>query len=50
VGESLHVRAELARAGEPERLVREAEERLGRVDVLVNNVGTARQRSFEEVT
>jgi 3-oxoacyl-[acyl-carrier protein] reductase len=30
--------------------VREAEERLGRVDVLVNNVGTARQRSFEEVT
>ena len=50
VGESLHVRADLARAGEPERLVREAEERLGRVDVLVNNVGTARQRSFEEVT
>jgi 3-oxoacyl-[acyl-carrier protein] reductase len=50
VGESLHVRAELARTGEPERLVREAEERLGRVDVLVNNVGTARQRSFEEVT
>jgi 3-oxoacyl-[acyl-carrier protein] reductase len=50
VGESLHVRAELARTGEPERLVREAEERLGRVDVLVNNVGAARQRSFEEVT
>jgi 3-oxoacyl-[acyl-carrier protein] reductase len=50
VGESLHVRAELARTGEPERLVREAEEVLGRVDVLVNNVGTARQRSFEEVT
>jgi 3-oxoacyl-[acyl-carrier protein] reductase len=50
VGESLHVRADLARAGEPERLVREAEERLGRVVVLVNNVGTARQRSFEEVT
>jgi 3-oxoacyl-[acyl-carrier protein] reductase len=50
VGESLHVRAELARTGEPERLVREAEERLGRVDVLVNNVGTAGQRSFEEVT
>jgi NAD(P)-dependent dehydrogenase (short-subunit alcohol dehydrogenase family) len=50
VGEALHVRADLARAGEPERLVREAEERLGRVDVLVNNVGIAYQRTFEEVT
>ena len=50
VGEELHVRADLARAGEPERLVRETEEQLGRVDVLVNNVGAAYQRSFEEVT
>ena len=50
VGEALHVRVDLGRAGEPERLVREAEERLGRVDVLVNNVGAARQHSFEEVT
>src|SRR6266540_299105 len=50
VGEELHVRADLARAGEPERLVRETEEQLGRVDVLVNNVGVAYQRSFEEVT
>ena len=44
------VRADLARAGEPERVVRETEERLGRIDVLVNNVGVAYQRSFEEVT
>jgi 3-oxoacyl-[acyl-carrier protein] reductase len=50
VGESLHVAADLTRAGEPERLVREAESQLGRVDCLVNNVGLAVQRSFEEVT
>jgi 3-oxoacyl-[acyl-carrier protein] reductase len=50
VGESLHVAADLGRAGEPERVVREAEEKLGRVDCLVNNVGLAVQRSFDEVT
>jgi len=44
------VRADLSRAGEPERVVRETEERHGRVDVLVNNVGVAYQRSFDEVT
>jgi NAD(P)-dependent dehydrogenase (short-subunit alcohol dehydrogenase family) len=44
------VRADLARAGEPERAVRETEERFGRIDVLVNNVGVAYQRAFEEVT
>ena len=50
VGETLHVAAELGRAGEPERLVREVEQKLGRVDCLVNNVGLAVQRSFDEVT
>ncbi|HXH96395.1 MAG TPA: SDR family oxidoreductase [Gaiellaceae bacterium] len=50
VGETLHVPADLGRPGEPERLVREVEERLGRVDCLVNGVGLAYQRSFEEVT
>jgi len=50
VGESLHVRADLAEPGEAERVIREAEAQLGRVDVLVNNVGTAHQTSFEEVT
>jgi 3-oxoacyl-[acyl-carrier protein] reductase len=44
------VRADLGRRGEPERLVRETEERHGHIDVLVNNVGLAYQRSFEEVT
>ena len=50
VGEALHVTAEIARAGEAERLVHEVEERLGRVDCLVNNVGVAFQRSFEAVS
>ena len=46
IGEALHVTADLAQAGEPERLIAEA----GDVDVLVNNVGVAYQRSFAEVT
>jgi NAD(P)-dependent dehydrogenase (short-subunit alcohol dehydrogenase family) len=50
VGEALHVNADLAAAGEPERVIDQAEARLGRVDVLVNNVGAAYQRAFEEVT
>jgi NAD(P)-dependent dehydrogenase (short-subunit alcohol dehydrogenase family) len=49
IGEALHLAADLARAGEPERLVREVEARLGRIDCLVNNVGIAFQRAFEEV-
>jgi 3-oxoacyl-[acyl-carrier protein] reductase len=44
------VQADLAKPGEPERVVRETEERHGRIDVLVNNVGVAYQRTFEEVT
>jgi 3-oxoacyl-[acyl-carrier protein] reductase len=46
IGETRHVNADLAQAGEPERLIAEA----GDVDVLVNNVGVAYQRSFAEVT
>jgi NAD(P)-dependent dehydrogenase (short-subunit alcohol dehydrogenase family) len=46
VGEELHVEADLARPGEPERLIEEA----GDVDVLVNNAGLAYQRDFLEVT
>jgi 3-oxoacyl-[acyl-carrier protein] reductase len=44
------VRADLAQAGEPQRVVDEVEARHGRIDVLVNNVGVAYQRTFEEVT
>jgi len=50
VGEAHHVAADLARAGEADRLVAEVEERLGRIDCLVNNVGVAYQRAFDEVT
>jgi 3-oxoacyl-[acyl-carrier protein] reductase len=50
VGEALHVSADLAWEGEPERLILEAGERVGLVDVLVNNVGVAYQRDFLEVS
>jgi 3-oxoacyl-[acyl-carrier protein] reductase len=46
VGEALHVVADLARPGEPERVIAEA----GAVDILVNNVGVAYQRDFLEVS
>ena len=46
VGEELHVEADLARPGEPERLIAKA----GDVDVLVNNAGLAYQRDFLDVT
>jgi NAD(P)-dependent dehydrogenase (short-subunit alcohol dehydrogenase family) len=49
VGEALHVTADLSHAGEPARLVAEAGA-LGPVGVLVNNLGVAYQRTFEEVT
>jgi 3-oxoacyl-[acyl-carrier protein] reductase len=49
VGESRHVTADLSQPGEPARVVGEAASALGGLDVLVNNVGVARQASFEEV-
>jgi 3-oxoacyl-[acyl-carrier protein] reductase len=49
IGEAHHVQADLGMAGEPERAVEEAAEPLGGLDVLVNNVGVARQARFEEV-
>jgi 3-oxoacyl-[acyl-carrier protein] reductase len=49
IGEALHVSADLGEAGEPERVVAEAVAQLGGLDVLVNNVGVARQAHFEEV-
>ena len=44
------IRADLAQPGEPERVVRETEERHGRLDVLVNNVGGTDIRKLEELT
>jgi 3-oxoacyl-[acyl-carrier protein] reductase len=49
VGERLHVVCDLSMAGEPERVVTDAARALGGLDVLVNNVGLARQARFEEV-
>jgi NAD(P)-dependent dehydrogenase (short-subunit alcohol dehydrogenase family) len=49
VGEALHVAADLSRPGEPERAVAETAAALGGLDVLINNVGVARQARFEEV-
>jgi 3-oxoacyl-[acyl-carrier protein] reductase len=49
VGEALHVRGDLSMPGEPERVVAEAAGALGGLDVLVNNVGIARQAKFEDV-
>src|SRR5262249_37239660 len=49
VGEAIHVRVDLSRPGEPQRAVAEAAGALGGLHVLVNNVGIARQATFEEV-
>jgi NAD(P)-dependent dehydrogenase (short-subunit alcohol dehydrogenase family) len=45
-----YVQADMMRDGEPERLVAEAWERLGSIDILVNNVGTYREPPLLEMT
>jgi 3-oxoacyl-[acyl-carrier protein] reductase len=50
VGERLHIVCDLSLPGEPERVVGDAARELAGLDVLVNNVGLARQARFEEVT
>ena len=49
VGEKAHVMVDLSRADGSERAVAGAVAELGRLDVLVNNVGIARHARFEEV-
>lgn len=46
----LAVTADVAREGEPERVVEATLERFGTVDILVNNVGGNRRKPFEETT
>jgi NAD(P)-dependent dehydrogenase (short-subunit alcohol dehydrogenase family) len=46
----LHVAGDLSRPGGPERLIEEALGRFGWVDCLVNNVGFAKIRRFDELT
>jgi NAD(P)-dependent dehydrogenase (short-subunit alcohol dehydrogenase family) len=45
----LHVPADLARGGEPERVVAATVERFGRIDVLVNNVGGTAIRRLDDL-
>jgi NAD(P)-dependent dehydrogenase (short-subunit alcohol dehydrogenase family) len=47
---NLHVVADLAQPGEPQRLVAATLERYGRIDCLVNNVGGSRVRSLPDLT
>jgi NAD(P)-dependent dehydrogenase (short-subunit alcohol dehydrogenase family) len=50
VGEALHVSADLGDAGAPAELIARAEDELGRVDVLVNNVGDSYLAKFEQLS
>ncbi len=46
----LHIAADLAEPGEPQRVIATALEAFGRVDCLVNNVGWAETHRFDELT
>ena len=50
VGEALHVPGDLAQPEAPGELIGEAEREVGPVEILVNNVGFAEIRSFDELT
>jgi 3-oxoacyl-[acyl-carrier protein] reductase len=45
-----HEAADVVHAGVPQWIVARAESRFGRLDVLVNNAGTSRNRPIEELT
>jgi 3-oxoacyl-[acyl-carrier protein] reductase len=44
------VQADVSVAGDVDRLVRTAEERVGAIDILINNAGIARVQPVEEIT
>ena len=50
VGEALHFARDLSVPEAPAELVAQAERELGAVDILVNNVGFAEIRAFDELT
>lgn len=45
-----YISADLSSEGEPERLIAEAWQQVGPIDVLVNNLGTFREPSFLDLT
>ncbi|HUB78135.1 MAG TPA: 3-oxoacyl-ACP reductase FabG [Bryobacteraceae bacterium] len=47
---SVSVQADVSQAADVERLVRTAEERLGPIEILVNNAGIARVQPVEEIS
>lgn len=49
-GRVLALTGDLTEAKEPQRVVDETIDRFGRVDILVNNVGGNRRKSFEDTT
>ncbi len=49
IGEVAHVEVDLSLSGEPERAIVAATRELDGLDILVNNVGIARQARFEDV-
>jgi 3-oxoacyl-[acyl-carrier protein] reductase len=49
-GAALGIVCDLSRPEEPARVVAEVTRELGAIDCLVNNVGTARQGAFEDLT
>jgi 3-oxoacyl-[acyl-carrier protein] reductase len=50
VGEALHVSVDLGDADAPGEVIRRAEAELGRVDVLVNNVGDSYLAKFDQLS
>jgi 3-oxoacyl-[acyl-carrier protein] reductase len=50
VGEALHVAGDLSLPDAPGRLIAATEEQIGPVEILVNNVGFAEIRPFDELT
>jgi 3-oxoacyl-[acyl-carrier protein] reductase len=50
VGETLHVTADLAQPEAPAQVVAQAESEVSPIEILVNNVGLAEIRSFDELT
>jgi 3-oxoacyl-[acyl-carrier protein] reductase len=50
VGEALHIPCDLAQREAPAELIGQAERQVGPVEILVNNVGFAEIRSFDELT